>query len=95
CVIRKISRTHLEENSTASRQGGGSAARRRPQPSSLHNCGFSDFSHIQEYFSVDDPRLNTIPPLADSVSRRLELVAVKRWLSQVLAPMLMWKEYTT
>ncbi|TDG98977.1 hypothetical protein EPR50_G00205850 [Perca flavescens] len=51
CIIKRIRRPHLEENSTASRRGGGSAARRRPQPSSLHNCGFSDFSQIQEYSS--------------------------------------------
>lgn len=60
CVIKKIRRPHLEKNSTASRRGGGSAARRRPQPSSLHNCGFSGFSQIQEYASSHGRRLESL-----------------------------------
>lgn len=54
CIIKTIRQPHLEKNSTASRRGGGSAARWRPQPSSLHNCGFSDFSLLQEYSSTMD-----------------------------------------
>lgn len=57
CIIKKIRQPHLEKNSTASRRGGGS---RRPQPSSLHNCGFSDFSLLQEYSSTMDRDLKDI-----------------------------------